>query len=220
MCIDVSLTLTSNNSMSTSTNSAPECIKCIEWLKNVGINDKSLVGGKNASLGEMYQNLTPKGIRVPNAFLVTTKGFAHFVDHNDLQIRIQEKLAEIQHQDLVSLRRTGLEIRLMIQDGDFPEDLETQIIEAYTKLSAQYTDVNGELQEATDVAVRSSSTAEDLQGKKIVPPLVSNATAFSDRKIAPIFVLQKTNCISRCIFRWTTGNLFECSWEIPSVGVH
>ena len=55
---------------------------------------------------------------------------------------------------------------MMIQNGDFPEDLETLIVHAYGELSQQYTDVNGEPQDSTDVAVRSSSTAEDLQGKK------------------------------------------------------
>ena len=134
----------------------------IEWLENIGINDTSLVGGKNASLGEMYKNLSPRGIKVPNGFVVTTEGFAHFIDHNNLRARIQEKLSEIEHHNLVSLRRTGLEIRMMIQNGDFPEDLEDLITGTYTKLSREYKDVNGGPQSSTDVAVRSSSTAEDL----------------------------------------------------------
>ena len=133
----------------------------IEWLKNVGIQDINLVGGKNASLGEMLKNLSSKGINVPNGFVVTTDGYLEFLAFNNLDKRINDKLAEIKDDDLVSLRRTGLEIRLMIQNGDFPSDLENDIINTYAELSMQYVDSFDNTQLATDVAGRSSSTAED-----------------------------------------------------------
>jgi len=135
----------------------------IQWLKDVSIHDKSLVGGKNASLGEMYNNLSNKGIKIPNGFAVTTKAFSEFINHNNLKERIQEKLDTIEYSDLVSLRRTGLEIRMMIQNGDFTNELENKIVNTYSELSSQYNDINGDPQQSTDVAVRSSSTAEDLQ---------------------------------------------------------
>ncbi len=138
-------------------------MKSIEWLVNVGIGDKSLVGGKNASLGEMLKNLTEKGIKVPNGFVVTTEGYNQFLKFNELDSKIQQKLNEIDYNDIVSLRRTGLEIRFLIQNGDFPSDLEKSIIDTYRILSHQYTGVDKLPQTATDVAVRSSSTAEDLQ---------------------------------------------------------
>ena len=135
----------------------------IEWLKNIGINDKNLVGGKNASLGEMIQHLTAQGINVPDGFVVTTKGYSKFLNHNNLTSQIQDKLLYIQYEDLASLRRTGLEIRSIIQNGSFPSDFKNQIFTAYAQLSKQYLNVNGSEQSFTDVAVRSSSTAEDLQ---------------------------------------------------------
>lgn len=134
----------------------------IELLSNVGINDVSLVGGKNASLGEMIKNLSKKGIRVPDGFVITTTGYKKFLTFNKLETRITELMNGMDTSDLVSLRRTGMEIRTLIQNADYPEDLENNIVNNYAKLSSQYKDSKGYVQKATDVAVRSSSTAEDL----------------------------------------------------------
>ena len=135
----------------------------IKWLKNIGINDLNLVGGKNASLGEMISNLSSRGINVPNGFAITTLTYIEFIKFNNLENKINELLSDIKNDDLVSLRRNGLEIRSLIQNGDFPEIIENEIINSYVELSMQYLDTFGKPQIATDVAVRSSSTAEDLQ---------------------------------------------------------
>jgi pyruvate,water dikinase len=132
----------------------------IDWLKNVGIKDIDLVGGKNASLGEMYQNLSHMGILVPNAFIVTTIGYSEFLQHNNLNNIIKTYLKSINKDDLISLRRVGLNIRLLIQNGEYPEKIKDEIIKSYKELSNQYINVDGK--DATDVAVRSSSTAQRI----------------------------------------------------------
>jgi len=125
--------------------------------------DIDLVGGKNASLGEMIGNLSQRGINVPNGFAITTEAYTEYIRHNNFQDQIVELLNGTDASDLASLRRNGLKIRMLIQNGHFPEDTEKEILEAYAKLSQTYVDRNNAPQDTTDVAVRSSSTAEDLQ---------------------------------------------------------
>lgn len=111
----------------------------------------------------MTRNLGCFGIDVPNGYVVTTAGYLKFIEHNKLQHSIDTLLSDIKDNDIVSLRRCGLKIRELIQNAEFPEQLEKDIVSAYSRLSSDYLDVNGSEQTATDVAVRSSSTAEDLQ---------------------------------------------------------
>ncbi|WP_346318041.1 phosphoenolpyruvate synthase [Chitinophaga sp. YIM B06452] len=125
-------------------------------LGKVGIEDISLVGGKNASLGEMLQHLTTLGIKIPDGFVITTNAYNEFIRHNDLIAKIQSLVKEIDYNQVESLRRAGLSVRNLIRNARFPAHLSQQIIDAYTGLSAQYG------QDITDVAVRSSATAEDL----------------------------------------------------------
>lgn len=131
-------------------------------LSEVNIDLISQVGGKNASLGEMFNNLTDKGIKVPDGFVVTTDAYEDFLKYNNLVHKINDITSNIDVEDIVSLRRNGLAIRRLIEDGEFSTKLEMDICNAYTELSNQYT-VDGVPQQATDVAVRSSSTAEDLK---------------------------------------------------------
>ena len=134
----------------------------ILWLKNISINYIKIVGGKNASLGEMYNNLSSQGIKVPNAFVLTTKAFTDFINYNNLKDEIETLLTSINTDDLVELRRKGLLIRTKISNGKFSEKLTNEIFKNYKKLSNLYFDTAGFKQDFTDVAVRSSSTAEDL----------------------------------------------------------
>ncbi len=125
-------------------------------LEEVGHEDVPIVGGKNASLGEMLQNLTELGINIPAGFVVTVAAYKKFIEHNKLDDIIKEIINRIDLNNIESLRRGGLQVRQLIKNGKFPDEIEKQIIEAYTILSAKYK------QEITDVAVRSSATAEDL----------------------------------------------------------
>jgi len=128
----------------------------LKWLNQVNLDDKDIAGGKNASLGEMIQNINKLGIRVPDGFIVTTSGYLDFLDYNDLQERIAEIVDGLDYRDHIQTKRSGLKIRSLIQDGEFPKELEIQILDYYNKLSQKY---NSEM---LDVAVRSSATAEDL----------------------------------------------------------
>jgi pyruvate,water dikinase len=125
-------------------------------LNEAGINDVELVGGKNASLGEMIQNLTSLGIAIPDGFIITVRAYHEFIEHNKLDLIIPQIIAGMAHDNIESLSRTGNEIRNLIEKGSFPEKLSKEIIQAYQVLSDQYQQFN------VDVAVRSSATAEDL----------------------------------------------------------
>src|SRR3989344_4989806 len=128
----------------------------ILWFKDLGIEDVPLVGGKNASLGEMYHNLTKKGVNVPNGFAVTATAYRYFLKKAKIEEKIKEILSDLDTHDLRNLTERGRKVRELILDSEFPEELKKEIRAAYRKLSKQYNTPE------TDVAVRSSATAEDL----------------------------------------------------------
>ena len=130
--------------------------KYIVDLSEVKLSDLDLVGGKNASLGEMIQNIGKLGVNIPGGFAITVEAYWEFIRYNNLDKKIRDLMGDLIKDDLVSLRKTGLEIRQIIRNGDWPADLKTEIKESYSLLSQKYD------QEMTDVAVRSSATAEDL----------------------------------------------------------
>jgi pyruvate, water dikinase len=125
-------------------------------LHQVGMKDLDLVGGKNASLGEMLQNLTKLGVNIPGGFVITVSAYKEFILHNNLDEKIRDLVRQIDYNSVESLRRAGLQVRNLIRNGRFPTALSQEIINAYLELSQIYH------QEGTDVAVRSSATAEDL----------------------------------------------------------
>ena len=125
-------------------------------LHKVGLTDIDQVGGKNASLGEMLQNLTQLGIQIPGGFVVTVAAYREFIRYNNLDEEIHRIINNIKLDDIESLRRGGLQARQLLKNAKFPRELSEAIIEKYYELSKLYD------QEMTDVAVRSSATAEDL----------------------------------------------------------
>ncbi|MFA4831536.1 MAG: phosphoenolpyruvate synthase [Patescibacteria group bacterium] len=128
----------------------------ILWFKDISIKDVGIVGGKNASLGEMYSNLTEKGIIVPNGFAVTANVYWSFLKVAGLNKRIKKAIKNLDVSDVRELARVGKEVREMILEQELPGDIKKQIIQAYHKLSDEVKKKN------TAVAVRSSATAEDL----------------------------------------------------------
>ncbi|MDB9305580.1 phosphoenolpyruvate synthase [Nodularia spumigena CS-591/12] len=127
----------------------------ILWFNEVGIGDIPLVGGKNASLGEMIQQLTPQGVNVPTGFATTAYAYRYFIESAGLEAQLRELFADIDVEDVKNLRVRGKKARSLLMHTPFPVDLRDAIASAYLKLCEQYnTD--------TDVAVRSSATAEDL----------------------------------------------------------
>ncbi|MBI4053942.1 MAG: phosphoenolpyruvate synthase [Candidatus Doudnabacteria bacterium] len=124
----------------------------------ITIKDVPLVGGKNASLGEMYQKLQSQGVPVPNGFAVTATAYRDFLKFNKLDQTIRGVLKGLNTRNVRSLASKGAKIRSSILEGKMPEALEREILESYGQLSR--TEGAAEL----DVAVRSSATAEDLPG--------------------------------------------------------
>jgi pyruvate,water dikinase len=133
-------------------------MKNIIWFKRIGIKNVPEVGGKTASLGEMYSKLTRAGIRVPNGFAITASAYRYFLKENGLDKKIREILKGLDTRDLKNLQRRGRQIREAMVAGKLPEDMRRQILQAYRELSEEFGRKN------TDVAVRSSATAEDLPG--------------------------------------------------------
>jgi len=128
----------------------------ILWFKDIGIDDVPRVGGKNASLGEMYRYLTKKGVNVPNGFAVTAYAYEYFLKQAKVQSKIKEILSDLDTQSIRNLTERGRKVRELILDAHLPKEIEQAIRKAYRKLSKDYNT------EETDVAVRSSATAEDL----------------------------------------------------------
>lgn len=147
------------------------------WYEEVGIADIPLVGGKNASLGEMIRQLSAQGVNVPTGFATTAHAFRYFMQRAGLDDRLRELLSDLDVEDLGNLQERGRQARAMILHTPFPPELESAIIEAYTQLCERYGAGDNAICErlagdelvayrdyncGVDVAVRSSATAEDL----------------------------------------------------------
>lgn len=126
-------------------------------MRDVRLTDIELVGGKNASLGQMISQLKSQGIRVPEGFAITSQAYWYYLYHNNLTDRIQELIAQIgDGSNLSVLRSCAKQLRELLESAQLPADLEQAIVDAYHDLCVQYNVA------ACDVAVRSSATAEDL----------------------------------------------------------
>ena len=125
-------------------------------LRDVKLEDIALVGGKNASLGEMLRELVPLGVKVPDGFAVTAEAYRYFIERAGLEEAIAQELNDIDKSKVDDLIRRANRLRDRIAHAPMPTDLRNEIEDHYLALSREY----GE--DATDVAVRSSATAEDL----------------------------------------------------------
>lgn len=128
----------------------------IKFFNEVNIKDVGEVGGKNASLGEMYQNLKKSGVKVPNGFATTASAYDYFMESAGVKEKIRKTLKGLNTSDVNDLYKKGARVRKIIMAASIPDDFEKEIKKAYKKLSRQYKTRN------LSVAVRSSATAEDL----------------------------------------------------------
>ncbi len=126
----------------------------IKYFNELGIEDVDIVGGKNASLGEMYQNLSGEGIRIPNGFAITADAYKMILNSNDAWEKLHAQLDNFDPDDVTQLQKRGKRCREIIHDCTLPDDLITQIKSAYEALKVEYG-------EDLTLAVRSSATAED-----------------------------------------------------------
>ena len=131
--------------------------KLVLWFKEILKEDILFVGGKNASLGEMYSQLTKKGINIPDGFAITSRSFWYFLRENGIDKELKNIFKEFNPKSFSSLEKTGKAARRAILKGRFPKDLKKEILRSYHQLSQKYQEKN------TDVAIRSSATAEDLK---------------------------------------------------------
>ena len=129
----------------------------IKWYSNVGITDVPSVGGKNAALGEMYSNLAPLGVNIPDGFALTADAYRHFFKNTGLDEKIKEILSDLNTKDIRNLQVRGKKVREIILKAILPQDLKDAVAGAYQELEKKY-------RKNLDVAVRSSATAEDLPG--------------------------------------------------------
>ncbi|BBP43368.1 phosphoenolpyruvate synthase [Thiosulfativibrio zosterae] len=127
----------------------------VRFFNQIGINDVPLVGGKNASLGEMYQALTPQGVRVPNGFAITAEAYRALLTENNLWQDLHAILDPLEEDNPQDLALRGNQARTLIFNAPFPEKLTQEILQAHQQLCDEF---NGEL----SLAIRSSATAEDL----------------------------------------------------------
>ena len=127
----------------------------VRWFEEVGAQDVGLVGGKNASLGEMIRTLGGEGVSVPSGFAITADAYRYVVEKAGIGPKIKETLTGLDTQDMKSLAKKGSKVRRLIRTAECPPDLEAEIRDAYREMERKHgRDV--------DVAVRSSATAEDL----------------------------------------------------------
>ena len=127
----------------------------VRFFSELGISDVALVGGKNASLGEMYRELTPQGLRVPNGFAVTAAGYRHVLASAGALPRLRAALDGLDVRDVTDLARRAALAREIVYAAPLPADLSQQILDAYRRLQEEYGPT-------LTLAVRSSATAEDL----------------------------------------------------------
>jgi len=127
----------------------------ILWFDEVGIGDIGLVGGKNASLGEMIRELTTKGINVPRGFATTAYAYRYFIQAAGIEAKLRQIFAQLDVEDVNNLRETGKKARSLLLNTPFPKELRSAIVSAYQEMCGRYG-------QDTEVAVRSSATAEDL----------------------------------------------------------
>lgn len=129
----------------------------VKWFNEVGIKDVPIVGGKNAALGEMFSNLVPLGVNIPNGFALTADAYRYFFEKTGLDKDIERILADLDTKSIKNLQAHGKKVREAILKKEFPPMLHDAIVESYAEFEEKFG-------KNADVAVRSSATAEDLPG--------------------------------------------------------
>ena len=130
-------------------------MRFVKWFEEIGASDVGLVGGKNASLGEMIRNLGKKGVKVPSGFAITAEAYKYVIEKAGISQKIRDTLTGLDTHDMGNLSQRGKKIRNLIRNAPCPKELEEEIKIAYQEMEKRYG-------KNIDVAVRSSATAEDL----------------------------------------------------------
>lgn len=200
--------------------------KHILWFNEISKNDVALVGGKNASLGEMFSKLADKGINVPDGFALTSNFYWQFIRENNLQKKLEEIFKDFDSLNIRNLQKAGKKCRDLIMRSNLSRELKEEISAFYRELSAKYQ------QKETDVAVRTSGVAEDspttsfagqfetflnIRGeKKLLSAVKKSLTStFTDRAIA----YREENKISQVEFALSIGVQKMVRSDLASAGI-
>ena len=124
---------------------------CIRWFCEFSLVDLPLVGGKNASLGEMFQRLVPLGVRIPDGFAITAEAYREALDQSDAWVELHRVLDRLDKRDVAALARAGARAREIVYGAPMPHHVETTIRQAWREMKARFGD-------DLSVAVRSSAT--------------------------------------------------------------
>ena len=182
----------------------------IKPFKQLLLKDIPSVGGKNASLGEMFNRLSKQGVPVPDGFATTSAAFWYFMDYNSLRSRIQTYLAELNRLDYTNLNNIGLQVRTLILNAAFPEDLAEAIIKQY-KILSNNKDVA--------VAVRSSATAEDLPNASFAGQHESYLNIKGEKAVVKAVQQCMASLFTNRAIKYREDNGFDHSKIALSVGI-
>ena len=199
--------------------------KNILWLDEINIKDLPLVGGKNASLGEMYNELSKKGVNIPDGFALTTKAYWEFLRANKIDKKLIEIFKNFNPKSIKSLQEVGKKARKAVLEGEFPPELKENILMAYRKLGEKYG-------KNPDVAIRSSGVCEDMpnasfagqfetflniQGEENLLKAIKKcfASTFNDR----VIVYREEKKIRQLEFALSVGVLKMVRSDLASSGV-
>jgi pyruvate,water dikinase len=140
-------------------------------------DDVKLVGGKNASLGEMFSKLTKKGVNIPDGFALTSKAYWYYLKENGLDKKLKNIFKKLNPKKVSSIQKVGKKAREAVLSGELPEDLKREVIQHYKELSKKYN------QKDTDVAVRSSATAEDSKDASFAGQMETYLNVRGDKEL-------------------------------------
>ncbi len=182
----------------------------IKPFKQLLLKDIPSVGGKNASLGEMFNRLSKQGVPVPDGFATTSAAFWYFMDYNSLRSRVQTYLAELNRLDYTNLNNIGLQIRTLILNAAFPDDLAEAIIKQYKILSNN---------QDVAVAVRSSATAEDLPNASFAGQHESYLNIKGEKAVLKAVQQCMASLFTNRAIKYREDNGFDHSKIALSVGI-
>lgn len=177
--------------------------KYLKFFEELKIEDIPVVGGKNASLGEMYHHLKPQGVNLPNGVATTADAYRYFLQEAGLNQRIEDTLRDLDVNDVKELARRGAAIRDMIVEADFPKDFEEEIVKGYQELCRKC----GHEKDDLVCAIRSSATAEDLPNASFA----GQQATFLNIKGVPAVLQATKECIASLftdraiVYRVTNG---------------
>ncbi|WP_026770081.1 phosphoenolpyruvate synthase [Asinibacterium sp. OR53] len=187
-----------------------EKYQLIKKFHEITIDDVAVVGGKNASLGEMHSKLSSKGIPVPNGFATTAFAFEEFLKHNNLLVPMQELMGQLDKKNFTNLEKIGAEARNLVLKAALSADLELAITQAYHELCGEH---------LSAVAVRSSATAEDLPQASFAGQHESYLNIKGDEAVLSAVKKCFTSLYTNRAIKYREDNGFAHNKVLLSVGI-